>query len=371
MKKIVIKIGSSIVAPRGKVDEIFVNDFIKDIINLQEQGRKIILVSSGAIACGIDKLGLRRKPQDIASLMALASLGQIVLMDIYAKYLRKHKKKCAQILLTWDDFNDRRRYLNARNTIEKLLEFETLPIINENDTISSEEIRFGDNDRLSALLSDLIGAKALIILSDVDGLYSKEGLIKRVDTIDKKIMGMAGKGSEAYTSGGMITKLEAAKIAASSGIKTIIANGRFKSVVSRIIKGEDIGTVFMPHKFIERARKRWIAFSRKKRGRIFIDRGAKNALLSHNRSLLAVGITDVEGSFIKGDAVDVLDDKGKVIGCGLVGYSSDEIKEIKAKLKELTEENRFYTNILPHLQKIIYLKGYYSQIRTTLHYTKN
>jgi len=348
MKKVVIKIGSSIVAPRGKIDEGFVSSFIKDIVSLEKQGRKIVIVSSGAIACGIDKLGFKRKPQNIAILMALASIGQIALMDIYAKYLKKHKKKCAQVLLTWDDFNDRRRYLNARNTIEKLLEFKILPIINENDTISSEEIRFGDNDRLSALLSDLIGAKTLIILSDVDGLYSEEGLIKRVDKIDKRIMGMAGRVDEAYTSGGMVTKLEAAKIATSSGIRTIIANGRIKSIVPRLVKGESIGTVFMPCSPIARARKRWIAFSRKKRGKIFVDKGAKSALLSHNKSLLAVGITGVEGSFTKGDAVDVLDDEGKVIGCGIIDYSSDEIKETKGKklVREAIHRDNFVIDIL-------------------------
>jgi len=348
MKRIVIKIGSSIVAPRGKIDERFVSSFIKDVISLERQGRKIVLVSSGAIACGIDRLGFKRRPQSIATLMALASIGQIALMDIYAKYLRKYKKECAQILLTWDDFNDRRRYLNARSTIERLLEFKILPIINENDTISSEEIRFGDNDRLSALLSDLIGAKTLIILSDVDGLYSKEGLIKRVDKIDKRIMSMAGRVDEAYTSGGMVTKLEAAKIAASSGIKTIIANGRAKSIILSIIKGENVGTVFTPRSSIARARKRWIAFSRKKRGRIFVDRGAKNALLSHNKSLLAVGITGVEGNFIKGDAVDVLDNEGKIVGCGIVGYSSEEVRKIKGKklVREVIHRDNFVVDVL-------------------------
>ena len=343
MKKIVIKIGSSVVAPRGKIDKKFVSNFIKDIVNLEKQGRKIVLVSSGAIACGMDKLGFKRRPQDVASLMALASLGQIDLMDIYAKCLSKYKKKCAQILLTWDDFNDRRRYLNARNTIEKLLKFKVLPIINENDTISSEEIRFGDNDRLSALLSDLIGAKTLIILSDVDGLYSENGLIKRVDTIDKKVMSIAGKANGQHTSGGMVTKLEAAKIASSSGIKTIIANGRAEEVILRIVKGHDIGTVFAPRKKVERARKRWIAFSRKKRGRIFIDKGAKDALLSHNKSLLAVGITGVEGEFMKGDAVDVVNDEGKIIGCGIIGYSSEEVKKIRGKklMREVIHRDNF------------------------------
>ena len=343
MKKIVIKVGSSIVAPQGKIDEKFISSFIRDIVSLGEQGRKIVIVSSGAIACGIDKLGFKEKPQDVAALMAMASVGQIALMDIYSKYLRKHKKRCAQILLTWDDFNDRRRYLNARHTIEKLLVFGILPIVNENDAVSSEEIRFGDNDKLSALLSDLIGAKVLIILSDVDGLYSEEGLIKRVDTIDKKIMGMARKTSASYTSGGMAAKLEAAKIAVSSGIKTIIANGRIDSVVQRVVGGEDLGTVFMPHPSVVRARKRWIAFGRRRKGRVFVDKGAKDALLSHNGSLLAVGITGIEGSFIKGDTVDVLDEEGKIIGCGLIDYSSEGIKKIIGKklVREVIHRDNF------------------------------
>jgi len=343
MKKVVVKIGSSILAPQGKIDTKFVRDFIKDVIAVEKDGRKVIIVSSGAIACGLSKLHYKKKPQDLNSLMALASLGQIVLMEIYTEHFKHYRKMCAQVLLTWDDFNNRIRYLNAKGTINKLLELNITPIINENDTVASDEIKFGDNDRLSALVSDLVGAEMLIILSDIEGLLAPSGLIKEVENIDRRIIRLAKREDKVFTSGGMVTKLEAAKIATLSGIKTVIANGKVDSVVSRIIKGEHLGTVFIPKKDIEKARKRWIAFGRKKKGKIFIDEGAKDALISHKKSLLAVGITEVEGSFLKGDTVEVVDREGNIVGCGIVSYPSEELKKLKGKklLREVIHRDNF------------------------------
>ncbi len=367
MKKIVVKIGSSVIAPQGKIDEEKMDNIIQDIIQLEKKEIKTVVVSSGAIACGLNKLGWRKKPSDLASLQALASVGQINLMNIYRERFSQYNKVCAQILLTWDDFNDRKRYLNARNTINKVLQLGIIPIINENDTISNEEIKFGDNDRLSALVSDLLSADFLVILSDVDGLFSESGLVKVVKEIDEKIMGLAKRENKIFlskgkslkgkkgkqkkdskssplrvTTGGMVTKLEAAKIATAAGIKTVIANGKVKGVISKAIK-EEVGTLFLPTKIISKSRKRWIAFSKKIKGRVYIDEGAKEAILEKGKSLLAVGINKVEGEFVSGDSVEILDEKGEVIGCGIVNYSFNELKNLNGKRleKEVVHRDNF------------------------------
>jgi glutamate 5-kinase len=304
---------------------------------------KIILVSSGAIACGANKLGFSRKPNDTAALMALASLGQIILMDAYTAQFKKHKKSCAQILLTWDDFNDRRRFLNAKNTINKLLSLGITPIINENDAISFDEIKFGDNDRLSALVGDLVRAQTLIILSDVPGLMDREKIINTVTKIDEKISSLVRAKGKALTSGGMATKLEAGKIATCSGIKMIIASGHEQRVISRIVKGENLGTTFLPSEAIAKARKRWIAFSKKIKGKIYIDFGAKEAILNAGRSLLCVGIIKTEQDFKRGDSVEILDEAGNILGCGLVNYSSEELANCRTKKfeKEVVHRDNF------------------------------
>jgi len=331
MKKIVVKIGSSVIAPAGKLDSALIGRIVKDIFQCRKQGFGVVLVSSGAIACGLNALGHRKKPADIHSLMAFSSLGQIRLMDIYAEKFKKHKNFCAQILLTWDNFDDRKKFLNARYTINKLLDMGVVPIINENDAVAFEEIRFGDNDRLAALTADLIGAQALIVLSDVEGLLDEGRLVKTVSSIDTGILRMVKKEGKALTAGGMSAKLEAAKIAVSSGIKTVIASGRVKSVISSIMSGKQIGTAFLPSAKITKAKKRWIAFSKKIKGRIYIDEGAQQALINKGKSLLCVGIVKVEGDFKKKDAVEVCGAKGDILGCGLIGYSCEELKEHKSK----------------------------------------
>lgn len=332
MKKVVVKIGSSIIAPKGKLDLNLAGRLVKDILAVEKKGYKVVLVTSGAVACGLNKLSLKKKPQGMHSLMAISSLGQIILMDSFNDKFKKHKRNCAQLLLTWDDFDNRRRFMNIQQTINELLARDITPIINENDAVCYEEIAIGDNDRLSALVADLIGAKWLIMLSDVEGLMEGRALVKKVNRIDKRIELLVKKQSRTHTSGGMDTKLEAATIASFSGVMTRIAYGRKKQVVSAILSGKDIGTLFMPLKEIERSRKRWIHGKRIK-GCIRIDSGAAQALLNKGKSLLSVGIEEVISVFQNKDAVAVVDKDENVVGCGLVDYSSDEL--IRAKKKRL------------------------------------
>jgi glutamate 5-kinase len=344
MKKIVVKIGSSVLAPQGKLEPELINNFVSDIVQAQGLGYRIIVVTSGAIACGLNALKLKKRPESSHSLMAIASLGQIILMDAYEAAFKKYGKLCAQILLTWDDFDNRQRFLNARITIDKLLAMGIIPVINENDAVSSEEIKFGDNDRLSALVSDLVHAEKLIILSDVEGLIDENGKIKDfVERVDTKIYKLIKDKRSAFTSGGMAAKLKAAEISSLSGVKLIIASGKEEKLISRIIKGEHLGTIFLPAAKVERARKRWIAFSKKIKGKICIDDGAKEAILKKGRSLLAVGIIKAEGNFKKNDAVCVTDKEGNIIGCGLVNYFCDELKDYKIKKfeKEVIHRDNF------------------------------
>jgi len=341
-KKIVVKIGSSIITPKGKLDSDLVSRLVKDILLVERGGYKVILVSSGAIACGLNQLKLKKRPKDMHTLMAISSLGQIILMDVFNAKFKKHKRICAQVLLTWDDFDNRKRYMNIRKTIEELLAIGAIPIINENDVVSHEEIGIGDNDRLSAFVADLIGAEQLIILSDIEGLLDGERLVKEVAQIDDKIRALVKKQDKTHTKGGMDTKLQAATKANLSGIRTIIANGRKKDVISSIVKGEGMGTLFLPSQKIERSRKRWID-SKQIKGVVVIDDGAKEALLNKGKSLLGVGITEVRSKFNKGDAVIIVDSQGEALGCGLVNYSSDDFKSTKNKRfeKEVIHRDNF------------------------------
>ena len=341
-KKIVVKIGSSVIAAKGKLDSDLVSRLVKDIFSVERKGYKVILISSGAIACGLNQLKLNKKPKDMHTLMAISSLGQIVLMDLFNAKFKKHKRICAQVLLTWDDFDNRKRFMNIRKTVEKLLTIGVIPIINENDVVSHEEISIGDNDRLSAFVADLIGAEQLIILSDIEGLLDGERLVKEVAQIDYKIRALVKKQDKTYTKGGMDTKLQAATKANLSGIRTVIADGRKKDVISRIVKGDVIGTLFLPSQKIEKSRKRWID-SKQIRGEITIDDGAKDALLNKGKSLLGVGIRKVTSGFNKGDAVIVVDSQGEALGCGLVNYSSDDFKNNKNKRfeKEVIHRDNF------------------------------
>lgn len=334
-KRIVVKIGSSLLYAHEVQSECFslpINEIIRQIANLIQNKKEVIIVSSGAIASGMRILKMKSRPRDLSSLQAVAAVGQHLLMSQYRRFFDKKGLNCAQILLTWDDFDNRQRYLNAKNTILKLIELGTIPIINENDTVSTEEIKFGDNDRLSALVASLISADLLIILSDVEGLLDKDKkLIRVVDEITPQIKALAYPTEKKTCVGGMITKLEAAKIAVDSGIPCVIANGRKKDIIFSAIKNpSDSGTLFVPKKGYLAARERWIAFSAKPKGKIVVDEGAKNALMN-KKSLLSVGIVAMQGNFDTGDIVSVQDMQGNEFARGKICVSSKQLDKIKGK----------------------------------------
>lgn len=333
-KRIVIKIGSSLLySQRAKLDYGLVNGISGQISDLIKAGKEIAVVSSGAIALGMSKLRLQTRPKELSLLQAAAAIGQPELMDAYQRFFKERQSNCAQVLLTWEDFDDRKRYLNAKNTLVTLLKLNVVPIINENDTVSTDEIKFGDNDRLSALVSVLISADLLLILSDVDGLLDKDKktVIKLVDGITPKIQGLACLSGKESCVGGMITKLEAARIAAESGIPCVIANGRRKDIIKHCAEEpQDCGTLFLPKKDYLAAKKRWIAFSAKPKGKIMVDEGAKNALLD-KKSLLSVGIISCEGNFDAGDIVSLADKACREFARGKTRASSKELDKVKGR----------------------------------------
>ncbi|MCX5702158.1 MAG: glutamate 5-kinase [Candidatus Omnitrophica bacterium] len=330
-KRIVVKIGSSLFYPKGtKVDLGIINKIADQVTVLVESGKEIVVVSSGAIAFGLHVLGLVSRPKDLPHLQAAAATGQNLLMESYSNAFKEKKINCAQILLTWDDFNNRKRYLNAKNTLIALLKLRNVvPIINENDTVSTDEIKFGDNDRLSALVASLISADILIILSDVDGLLDKDKkVIPEIFKITPWIKAFACPTSKQNCVGGMITKIEAAKIAVDSGIPCVIANGYKKDIITSVIKEpEKYGSLFLPKEGLT-ARKRWIAFGTKPKGRVVVDDGAKKALIN-KKSLLSVGVVAAEGNFDAGDIISVIDKQDCEIARGRVGVSSKQLDKIK------------------------------------------
>ncbi len=332
-KRIVLKLGSSILTDReNHLDTGLINNIVRQISALTDEGKEIILVSSGAIACGLDLLGLKRRPTQLSDLSALASLGQIALMKAYQDAFKNIKKNCAQVLLTWDDFDNRARFLNAKKTLVKLLEYKTVAIINENDSVSTEEIKFGDNDKLSALVANLVSADILIILSDVDGLYDRKEkkLINCVQKVDSSVMRLAC-GSEKFSCvGGMHTKLEAMKIVNDGGIPAILANGKKENILVDIIEGKEAGTYFCAGSKRE-YKKIWIASGTKPKGKVIVDDGAKQAIISKNKSLLAVGIVDVQGEFKANSIVFISDKQGINFAKGIARFSSSHISEIKGK----------------------------------------
>ncbi|MFH0912908.1 MAG: glutamate 5-kinase [Candidatus Omnitrophota bacterium] len=329
-KRIVIKIGSSLFySSNGLLDLGIFGKIIFGITGLVREGKEIVVVSSGAIALGMSAMNLKSRPKDLPSLQAAAAIGQNLLMDTYGNYFKKVKITCAQVLLTWEDFNDRSRYLNAKNTLLALLRNNAIPIVNENDTVSTDEIRFGDNDRLSALVSSLISADLLIILSDVDGLLDRDKkVIRLVDEITPQIKTLACPTYKKTCVGGMITKLEAAKIAVDSGIPCVIANGKHKNIILSTIKNPaSTGTLFVPKPGLA-ARDRWIAFGTKPKGKITVDQGAKKALLN-NKSLLSVGILAASGVFDSGDIVSIIDSENHEFARGKVGISERQLDKVK------------------------------------------
>lgn len=335
-KRVVIKIGSSLFySGKCKLDCGLVNEFAGQVSRLVEEGAEIVIVSSGAIALGMSLLGLSSRPKDLSYLQAAAAIGQNELMNVYQEFFGQKGLKCGQVLLTWEDLNERSRYLNAKNTLLTLLKLKTVPIINENDTVSTDEIKFGDNDKLSAMVASLIGADLLIILSDVDGLLErdKKTVVRTVEKITPQVRALASPTEKKTCVGGMITKIDAAKIAQDSGISCVIANGRQKNIILDIIKDpSSYGTLFLAGSEYLAAKKRWIAFSAKAKGKIFVDEGARQALLN-KKSLLSVGVTSVEGDFKKGDIVSLRSKDGE-FAKGRVAISSKELSEVKGKRHE-------------------------------------
>ncbi len=334
-KRIVIKIGSGVISTNTGLDGPIIDAISSDICALIREGYEVTLVSSGAISAGKQDLFINGKPPSIPLKQAAAAIGQSRLMRYYKKAFRNEGFKVGQVLLTREDLADRKRYLNARNTVKTLLEYRVTPIINENDTVAVEEIKFGDNDNLSAMVSALVEAQLLIILSDVDGLYSrdpnKHADAERLNVVEKitaKIEAMAGDSSTTLGTGGMITKLQAAKRAALSGAATIIVNGRTPAILRQVMNGECVGTLFLPASQKMAAKKHWIAFTKKTSGKLFLDDGAVNAIRHQGKSLLPSGVRQVEGKFGRGDMVSLCDLQGKEIARGVTEYAQGEILQI-------------------------------------------
>lgn len=332
-KRIVIKIGTKCLTSRDRaLDKDRVKDIIDQIADIQDSGFRTIVVTSGAIGAGMWILGLKRRPTKLCDLQAAAAIGQGYLMHLYSDLFKVRGYEVGQILLTQEDFNDRERYLNIRRTLDALLEHKAIPIINENDTVATDEIKCGDNDRLSSLVADLCQARTLIIMTDVDGLLDRDGnVVSVVDRITPQIMRLGGASHCDLGTGGMATKLEAARTVNRAGIECIVVNGRKKDIIVKAVRGELAGTTFKSDnvKFI--AKKRWIAFSSKSKGAIVVDDGARDALRKKDKSLLASGIVGVEGNFASGDCITIIDRHSTELAKGLSNYSSADIAKIKGR----------------------------------------
>jgi len=347
IKRVVVKVGTKLLTTD---DNLLAKEKVKNIVSqicdLQERGFEMILVSSGAIGAGMGVLGLKKRPVSIHELQAVAAVGQNQLISLYGEYFRKRGYIAAQILLTQDDFDDRKRYLNIKSTIRQLLKKKVVPVINENDTVSTDEIRCGDNDRLSGLVADLVESQLLIMLTNVDGLLDESGnLIRVIDEVSPRITKMVRATKSELSRGGMATKLEAAKRVMGAGIGCVIANGNLPHVLSKIIEKDDVGTVCKPAKKML-ARKRWIAFHSKTKGVIIVDNGAKEVLMRSDKSLLASGVTGVKGRFKPQDVVSVACDNMREFARGITEYSSDELLRVKglktAQIKEILSARKQY-----------------------------
>lgn len=345
-KRIVVKVGSAVLADAGSkgFDKPTIASLAQQIGSLRAQGKEIVLVSSGAILAGANSTERSFAAKSIGEKQALAAIGQVELMNAWAAALSWQKIKVAQVLLTRDDLANRHRFLNARRTLCQLLEWSILPVINENDTVVVEEIKLGDNDRLSALVTNLVTADLLVLLTEVEGMCTADPrenedakLLERIDEITPQLQGMAGE-SGPTGRGGMATKIEAAREVSMCGVPTAIANGRKPGVLERIAAGERIGTIVAPRSDRMDSRKHWIAFAQAPSGRLVLDKGATLAVLNSGKSLLASGIVEVSGGFSVGDAVELVASDGTVIGMGIASYSSAEISRIKGLKSNKIEE---------------------------------
>ncbi len=366
-KRIVIKIGSSIIASHEMgLREERMAEIAAEVAALRTEGHEIFLVSSGAILCGMEKLGLTRRPKTIPLKQAAAAVGQSRLMWAYEKHFERFQINVAQVLLTREDIADRKRFINARNTLMTLLEHSVLPIINENDTVTVDEIKLGDNDNLAAQITHLVDASLLAILSDVDGLFTADPrknpeatLIPLIEEITPEIEGIAGEPGAISGTGGMATKVQAAKNVAAYGVTTLIVNGTVPGLMRRAFEGESIGTLFLPKPVRLTSKKHWIAHSLKVKGAVVLDAGAVEAILKKGKSLLASGIREITGKFEVGDAIRCLTPEGKEIAKGLTNYSASEMILIKGIHSSQIEKKLGYksTEEVIHRDNLVILNG--------------
>ncbi|WP_447956943.1 glutamate 5-kinase [Vreelandella sp. EE7] len=337
-RRVVVKIGSALITDDGRgLDDAAIGAWVDQIAELQSRGVEVVLVSSGAVAAGMVRLGWQARPTAVHELQAAAAVGQNGLTQCYEQHFARHGMLTAQILLTHDDLSNRKRYLNALSALRTLVEMRVVPVVNENDTVVTDEIRFGDNDTLGALVANLLEADALVLLTDQEGLFDADPredpgatLIDEGRADDPRLAAVAGSGG-ALGRGGMSTKVRAATLAARSGALTVIASGRQPNVISRIMGGEALGTLLTPNQAPMAARKRWLAGQLQVRGTLTLDTGAVNVLRDKGSSLLPVGVRQVQGSFKRGDMVLCVDEQGERVAKGLINYGADDARLLAGK----------------------------------------
>lgn len=366
IKRIVVKVGTSTLTyPTGLLNLGKIENLVRQLSDVHNRGIEVILVSSGAIGAGIGKLGLKSKPKTIPEKQAAAAVGQGILLHMYEKFFSEYGKPVGQMLLTREDLSDRTRFLNASNTFYSLLEQGVIPIVNENDAIVVDEIKFGDNDTLSAMVASLINADLLVLVTDIDGLYNSNPktnpdaeFIPLVKEITDDIVDAAGGAGSSLGTGGMATKINAGKIATSSGSSMVIINGDYHNFLTDILDCKDTGTLFVGQKKHLKAKQHWMAFAIKPTSCIIIDKGAEHALIEGNKSLLPKGILSVDGSFQEGEVVSILNSVKEEIAHGITNYNSMEIDLIKGLDSNLIEDKLGYKhyNVVIHKNNLVLLK---------------
>lgn len=351
VKRVVVKVGSGVLTEANGLNMGVIADLTKNICALRKKGIEVILVSSGAIAAGFKKVGFSERPRSVSHQQAMAAIGQSTLMMTYEKAFGHYGQKVAQILVTRDDLTNRRRYLNTRNTLFTLLSWKVVPVINENDTVVVDEIKFGDNDNLSAMITNLSESHLLVNLTNIDGLFDRDPqtnkdarLISVVEKADRKVARYAGSIPGFLGKGGMASKIRAAQKVALRGIPTVIANGLKPDILKQIFSGKEEGTLFLPREVSLSSRKHWIAFTKSPKGEIVIDRGAEKALVEQGKSLLPSGIKDVRGRFSLGNSVLLINESGNEIAVGMVSYKSSDIKKIMGARSDEIESRLGFKN---------------------------
>lgn len=364
IQKIVVKVGTSTLTDQqGKLNLAKIQNIVKELSHLTDKGYDVALVTSGAVGAGMGLLNMSERPKDLTEKRMLSAVGQLSLMNIYQTFFKEHHKIIGQLLLTKADFSDRQRYLNMRNVCHAFLDKKIIPIINENDAVVSDALalKVGDNDTMSALVAGLIDADLLIILSDIDGLYDKNPsqnidakLIELVEKIDDNIKKMAGGEGSKFGTGGMITKINAAQMATKIGTNLVIINGENPNNITKVVEGQNIGTLFAKKHHKISSKKYWLAYGTYKEGLISIDKGAEQALLS-GKSLLPIGIKSVEGDFEQGTVLQIENADGDIIASGISNYSSEEINQIKGRHSHEIEEilGHKYDNVVIHIDNMV------------------